>query len=158
MVIEVGGNQDLPSSSEAEQIFLPLHANIYRAFDYTAESDIYDALAQSVDGPLLDTLYNQVYRGLIMQEEGGAVSRVMAVRPVELAVESIGILPDDGRPGFDVLARWQVDGKVTHWGHSHERTNEYQARYTVLQTDQGWRIGGSQVQEQLRVSATPEGG
>jgi len=28
----------------------------------------------------------------------------------------------------------------------------------VLQTDQGWRIGGSQVQEQLRVSATPEGG
>jgi len=158
MVIEVGGNQDLPSSSEAEQIFLPLPANIYRAFDYTAESDIYDALAQSVDGPLLDTLYNQVYRGLIMQEEGGAVSRVMAVRPVELAVESIGILPDDGRPGFDVLARWQVDGKVTHWGHSHERTNEYQARYTVLQTDQGWRIGGSQVQEQLRVSATPEGG
>jgi hypothetical protein len=157
-VVEMGVVNDLPSAAEAEEIFLPLHANIYRAFDYTAESDIYDALAQSVDGPLLDTLYNQVYRGLIMQEEGGAVSRVMAVRPVEMAVESIGIVPDDGRPGFDVLARWQVDGKVTHWGHSHERTNEYQARYTVLQTEQGWRIGGSQVQEQSRVSATPEGG
>lgn len=157
-VVEIGGGVDLPDAASAEQIFLPLHANIYRAFDYTAESDIYDALAQSVDGPLLDTLYNQVYRGLIMQEEGGAVSRVTAVRPVDIQVESIGIVPDDGRPGFDVLARWQVDGKVTHWGHSHERTNEYLARYTVLQTEQGWRIGGSQVQEQMRVSATPEGG
>ncbi|NQU48558.1 MAG: hypothetical protein HQ519_07915, partial [Planctomycetes bacterium] len=45
-----------------------------------------------------------------------------------------------------------------HWGHGHERTNEYLARYTVVQTDAGWRIGGSQIQEQLRVSATPEGG
>ncbi len=157
-VMEIGTATKLPDAAAAEQIFLPLHANIYRAFDYTVESDIYDALAQSVDGPLLDTLYNQVYRGLIMQEEGGAVSRVTAVRPMDIAVESIGILPDDGRAGFDVLARWQVDGKVSHWGHSHERTNEYQARYTVLQTEQGWRIGGSQVQEQKRVSATPEGG
>ena len=157
-IIEIGDGQALPDASAAEGIFLPLHANIYRAFDYTAESDIYDALAQSVDGPLLDSLYNQVYHGLIMQDQGGAVSRVTAVRPLQVDVETIGILPDDGRPGFDVLARWQVDGKVTHWGHGHERTNEYLARYTVVRTATGWRIGGSQIQEQLRVSATPEGG
>jgi hypothetical protein len=156
--IEVGGQTVLPSAEQAEQIFEPLHANIYRAFDYTSESDIYDALAQSVDGPLLDSLYNQIYRGLIMQDQGGAVSRVQAVRPLEIVVDSIGLIPDDGRYGFDVTARWQVDGRVTHWGHGHERTNEYLARYTVLQTEQGWRIGGSQVQEQSRVSATPEDG
>ena len=134
-----------------------MHANVYRAFDYTAESDIYDALARSVDGSMLDELYEQVYRGLIQQEQGGAVSRVQEVRPLDLEVVAIGELPDDGRLGFLVDARWQVDGRVTHWGHSHDRTNEYRARYAVVQTDAGWRIGGSQILESLTVSATPEG-
>jgi hypothetical protein len=154
----LGSSAQLLSPAQAEAVFLPLHSNIYRAFDYTAESDIYDALAQSVDGPLLDNLYNQVYRGLIMQDQGGAVSRVSAVRPIQTDIESVGVIPEDGRNGFDVRIRWQVDGRVTHWGHSHERTNEYLARYTVVQTDDGWRIGGSQMLEQQRVSATPEGG
>lgn len=146
---------DLPSVTEAEEIFVPLHANVYRAFDYTAESDIYDALALSVDGDLLEELYGQVYRGLIQQEQGGAVSRVQEVRPLQVVVGEIGAI--DGQPGFAVDARWQVDGRVTHWGHSHDRTNEYAARYTVVQTQAGWRIGGSQILESRTVSATPEG-
>lgn len=154
--IESGGAA-LPDQAEAEQIFLPLHANVYRAFDYTAESDIYDALAQSVDGSLLDELYEQVYRGLIQQEQGGAVSRVQEVRPMEVAVGAIGRIPEDGRLGFTVDARWQIDGRVTHWGHSHDRTNEYRARYAVVQTPEGWRIGGSQILESQTISATPEG-
>lgn len=153
---QVGG-PDLPSSAEAEAIFVPLHANVYRAFDYTAESDIYDALARSVDGELLDELYEQVYRGLIQQEQGGAVSRVQEVRPMQVEVGSIGEIPEDGRLGFTVRARWQIDGRVTHWGHSHDRTNEYAANYAVVQTEEGWRIGGSQILESQTISATPEG-
>ncbi|MCH2101821.1 MAG: hypothetical protein MK209_07850 [Planctomycetes bacterium] len=147
----------LPDASEAEEIFLPLHANMYRAFDYTAESDIYDALERSVDGDLLDELYEQVYRGLIQQEQGGAVSRVQEVRPLEVEVKAVGRIPDDGRLGFTVETRWQIDGRVTHWGHSHDRTNEYHARYAVVQTSEGWRIGGSQILASQTVSATPEG-
>ncbi|KAA3605481.1 MAG: hypothetical protein DWQ01_19375 [Planctomycetota bacterium] len=148
---------ELPTDQEAEAIFRPLHANLYRAFDYTAESDVYDALAASVDGPLLENLYEQIYRGLIQQEQGGAVSRVQAVRHIQVEVGSIGQLPEDGRPGFEVQCRWQVDGRVTHWGHSHDRTNEYLARYQVVQAEAGWRIGGSQMLESTTVSATPEG-
>ncbi len=153
-----GQDGALPTAEEARSIFEPLHANIYRAFDYTAPSDIYDALAQSVDGPLLENLYNQVYRGLIMQDQGGAVSRVTEVRPLQIEVESVGVVPSDGRVGFDVNARWQVDGRVTHFGHSHERTNEYHARYNVVLATEGWRIGGTQMLAQQRVSATPGGG
>ena len=153
----VVGGAALPDAIEAEEIFLPLHANVYRAFDYTAESDIYDALARSVDGDLLDELYEQVYRGLIQQEQGGAVSRVQEVRPLDVAVGAIGRIPVDGRLGFTVNARWQIDGRVTHWGHSHDRTNEYHARYAVVQTEDGWRIGGSQILSSQTVSATPEG-
>ena len=149
------GDDGLPSESQARALFEPLHANIYRAFDFTTESDIYDALARSVDGQLLASLYDQVYRGLIMAEHGGAVSRVSAVRLGQTDVRSIGNLPPDGRPGFSIEAQWQVDGLVHHWGHSHSRVNEYRALYTVASSDDGWRIVGSQILEQRRVSGSP---
>ncbi|MCW5559537.1 MAG: hypothetical protein KIT22_17110, partial [Verrucomicrobiae bacterium] len=72
----------LPTADEALAIFQPLHANIYRAFDYTTESEIYDALARSVDGPLLGKTYDDIYRSLILQEEGGALCRVKSVELV----------------------------------------------------------------------------
>ena len=157
LVVELpfAGAAALPDEAEAAAIFAPLHANIYRAFDYAAEGEIYDALARSVDGALLDTLYDQVYRGLVMAEHGGAVSRVQAVRPMEAEVESIGLLPPDDRPGFVVRARWQVDGIVRHWGHSHWRTNEHEARYTVAAGPDGWRIVASTVLDQKRVAGSP---
>ncbi|MCB9845193.1 MAG: hypothetical protein H6811_04305 [Phycisphaeraceae bacterium] len=143
----------LPSEIEAIAIFSPLHANIYRAFDYDNESAIYDALARSVDGDLLDELYNQIFQSLIMQEEGGAVSRVQEVRLVDASLESARADPAAGSVSFDVDARWQVDGVVYHYGHSHWRTNEYRARYTVEQSKSGWRIGATTVLEQFRVAA-----
>lgn len=145
----------LPDREQALAIFRPLHENIYRAFDYVRESDVYDALARSVHGDLLDELYDEIYRSLVLQEEGGAVSEVQAVRHMETAVEDVGPRDPDGRPGFDVVCRWQVDGAVFHWGHSHWRTNEYRARYGVRATGGGWRIVDSQVLEQLRVDAAP---
>ena len=54
--------------------------NIYRGFDYRSESDIYDALAQSVAGDLLTDLYLKIKQGLVVQEQGGAVARVQEVK------------------------------------------------------------------------------
>lgn len=144
----------LPEREAAEAIFIPLHSNIYRAFDYVSESDIYDALERSVSGDLLDVLYRSIYESLVMEEEQGALSRVIAVRPVELVVESIEVLEpgEDGpRIGFTALYRWQVEGRVTHWGHMHERVNEYLARFEVAGDREGWRIGGVQLLEQERI-------
>ncbi|MDG1049361.1 MAG: hypothetical protein P8R46_04065 [Planctomycetota bacterium] len=150
-----GRGVDLPSDAEAVSVFEPLHENIYRAFDYTDESDVYDALAESVDGPLLERLYDEVYRSLVLQEAGGAVSRVSSVRHLDLAVEEIGVVGERALPGFVVDATWQVDGAVYHWGHAHTRTNEYRARYTVHAAEQGWRIAASEVLAQRRVDAAP---
>jgi len=150
-----GRGVDLPSDAEAVSVFEPLHENIYRAFDYTDESDVYDALAESVDGPLLERLYDEVYRSLVLQEAGGAVSRVASVRHLDLAVEEIGVVGERALPGFVVDATWQVDGAVYHWGHAHTRTNEYRARYTVHAAEQGWRIAASEVLAQRRVDAAP---
>jgi hypothetical protein len=143
------------TEAEAMNIFTPLHANIYRAFDYTREGDIYDALARSVDGPMLDSVYNDVYRGLVMQEEGGAVARVRKVSVLETAL--LDARQDSHGPsdGFRVRARWRVEGVVYHWGHSHTRENEYSAEYAVGARSEGWRIVDAVPLEQRRIQ-TPE--
>ena len=51
------------SPNEAQAIFASLHKNTYRAFDYRDESEIYDALAKSVDGRLWRDLYLKMSRG-----------------------------------------------------------------------------------------------
>ena len=144
-----------PTEAEAVSIFTPLHANVYRAFDYTQESDIYDALARSVDGPMLDAVYNDVYRGLVMQEEGGAVARVRKVSLMETSL--LSPKPDAAVPadGFRIRARWRVEGVVYHWGHSHTRENEYAAEYRVASRAGGWRIVDAVPLEQRRIQ-TPE--
>ena len=142
------------SEADALAVFRPLHANIYRAFDETDRSAIYDALAQSVDGDLLDGLFNQIYTSLVLYEAGGAVSKVQEVTPIETTVISIGRLGEDGSPGFTVDARWRVKGMVYHWGHSHTRVNEYRARYMVVHRPQGWRIASNTIIEQFRVDSS----
>ncbi len=147
----------LPTEAEALAIFRPLHENIYAAFDAERQEQIYEALERSADGQQLDALYGQVYRSLVMEEEGGAIARVVGIEHTELEVETIGMLPaEPDRPeglGFTLRARWNVDGRVTHFGHSHDRRTEYLARYTVRQSDIGWRIAGDEILEQRIVSA-----
>ena len=145
--------RELPSA-DAAATFEALQANLYRAFDYEQESAIYDALARSVSGGLLEETYLGVRRALVMEEEGGAMSRVVAVRPVRTGLVSQGeIALDDGRRvrAFTVDATWQVDGRVTHWGHSHDRTNEYDGRFTVAAEEGGWRIHDAEITRQERV-------
>ncbi len=150
------GKIEAPGPDEAVEIFRTLHSNIYRAFDYKSESDIYDVLAQSVDGPLLDQVYNEVYQGLIMRDQGGAVARIQSVEILDARMESSGVLPESGAAAFEIHCLWQVRGAVSHWGHVHGRINEYAAVYTVSRRGGNWKITGVEVLEQQRV--VPEAG
>ncbi|MBC02757.1 MAG: hypothetical protein CMJ34_05560 [Phycisphaerae bacterium] len=153
-MMTMGGGLQPPDRAEAEEIFKPLHANVYRAFDFIEEEDIYDALSRSVDGAFLDDLYRTIFRSLVMQEEGGAVARISDVRPIEIEVGESGVV-DGGEsgamPAFNVRCRWQVEGVVSHWGHAHTRVNEYLADWSVALTDGGWRLTGSEILEQDRI-------
>lgn len=117
-------------------VFRPLHANIYRAFDYASDNEIYDVLAQSIDGPLLDQVFGDTYRSLVLQEEGGALCRVKTLNILEASVLA------ERQPDHVVRCRWKVEGVVYHWGHSHARTNEYTAEYDIGLRPAGWRIVG----------------
>ncbi|PIE23474.1 MAG: hypothetical protein CSA62_07605 [Planctomycetota bacterium] len=146
--VPFAGQGQLPDAGAAKNIFEPLHANIYRAFDYSKESDIYDALARSTLGPYLEELYTQVYESLVMRDEGGAMSRVQSVKP--LSFEFVGAERENGRPTFSARAKWRVKGAVFHWGHDHVRVHEYSARYRIVGTEQGWRISEHRVLSQER--------
>lgn len=145
-----GGSLDLPSDQNVAAIFEPLHANLYEAFDHGSEGEIYDALERSVSGPLLKTLYTQVYNSLVQAEQGGMLGIITGVEPLAFEVQSIS-LKEDGRARIEVEHRWRVEGTVYHWGHSHTRVHEYEAVYTLAGLEQGWRIVGQQMREQRRV-------
>jgi len=139
------------SQQQARAIFATLHKNIYRAFDYRTESDIYDALAKSVDGKLLRDLYLKIRKGLKMQEQGGAISRVREVKILNGSKMPPAETGADGGRGFVFRCDWTVNGTVEHWGHIHSRTNQYDALFTVQARKDGWKITDLDVLGEKRV-------
>lgn len=123
----------------ADGVFRRLHENLFRAFDYYHEPDVYDALAQSVDGPLLRELYLQIRDSLRVREQGGAVARIDEVSIATGEMEPPG--PDSaGTPGFGYRCTWNLLGTIEHWGHIHQRNNQYDARFEVALREGQWKI------------------
>jgi hypothetical protein len=128
-----------------------LVGNMYRAFDYQSESDVYDALAHSIDGDLLRKTYLRVHQSLAMQDQGGAISLVDKV--VVQNGEKLPLPADSGEegPGFAYRCSWTVEGTVEHWGHVHSRTNLYTALLTIRRRDGDWKITGLEILDEQRV-------
>jgi len=141
----------LPGQANSTALFGIHLRNIYRAFDYTDEDDIYDTLAQSVDGPMLDEIYDQVYQSLLHREEGGAVSMVQRVEILESKLEQYEPMAEASSARLSIQCRWRVHGAVEHWGHSHKRLNEYHAKYVLRPRDGCWKITDVEVKEQKRI-------
>ncbi|MEO1279888.1 MAG: hypothetical protein AAFV77_13095, partial [Planctomycetota bacterium] len=80
----------------------------------------------------------------------GMLGIITGVDPMDLSVQSIAV-GEDGRARIDVLHRWQVEGTVYHWGHSHTRVHEYEAVYTLAGLNEGWRIVDQQMRQQRRL-------
>lgn len=146
------GTPDVPDD-QAVGLFAILHSNIYRAFDFTAENDIYDTLAISVTGDLLDSLYRQIRLGLVQAENGGGVGRVTAL---DLrSAEIVSVARTSEGVAFEVLAEWDVEGTVYHFGHSHAKQTPYAGVFRVAQTGDGWRIDQAVPRERAGLFASP---
>jgi hypothetical protein len=137
----------------AEDIFGRLHANMFRAFDYRDEGDVYDALAKSVDRDLLRELYLQINQGLKIKEQGGAVAVIEEVRLLDGETSPIRSAFTPKSPvSFGYSCSWSLRGTIEHWGHIHERENKYQAKFVVEYIDEagaeiGWKITDMSDQE-----------
>ena len=139
------------TSSEAVKTFKTLQANLYSAFDFETEDEVYDVLAQSVDGALLDDIYEEVYRSLIVVDKSSAVCKVHKVDVLESDATPIDPGSDGRSEKFDIACHWRVHGVVEHHAHIHRRVNEYRAKYRLSRGDEGWKITGVSVAQQDRL-------
>ena len=133
------------SEARAREIVAGLLHNVYRAFDFRNESEIYDVLAKSADGALLQQVYLETRSGLELQSQGGARAKVKEIELVELETG-----PGDGA-GFRAEAVWNVRGSVGHWGHIHERRNRYRAELRVAPVEGAWKLVGLELLEEERL-------
>ncbi|MFV1967758.1 MAG: hypothetical protein ACC628_20195, partial [Pirellulaceae bacterium] len=139
------------AETEAIPIFESLHANIYRAFKFREETAIYDALALCIHGDLLRDVYLQIRRGLEMQEQGGAVSRIREVEMLDGQYKPLPGTGNENEYGFTYRCRWNVSGTVEHWGHIHQRTNQYEASFRVETVDNAWKVTKMELLDEQRL-------
>ena len=132
---------------EAVKILHTLLRNVYRSFDFRREEDVYDRLAKSVSGGLLEEIYLQNRRSFEVQRAGGARAKVKEVEILDVAVEGH---PD--RPlAYVFNAEWTAMGEVGHWGHIHMRQNRYRADITAEPLDGAWKITDLELIEEERI-------
>jgi hypothetical protein len=121
--------------------------NVYRAFDFREENDVYDKLALVVSGDLLADIYLQSRQSLAVQQAGGAQAKVQ-----ELEIrEAEATRRDESGLGYNVRTKWTALGTVGHWGHTHIRQNLYDAILTIQSIDGVWKITGMEVLEETRI-------
>jgi hypothetical protein len=133
------------SSEQADATVLALLENVYRSFDYRDENVIYDSLERSVTGELLTDTYLETRRSLELENQGGARAKVKDVEMVESTHS-----PLTGGIGFESLCTWNVSGSVGHWGHVHQRVNQYQARLAVEAVEGRWKITALELLQEER--------
>lgn len=132
---------------QARELLQVLLKNVYRAFDFRDEEDVYDKLAVSVSGDLLADIYLQNRRAFSIQQAGGAQARIRSVEIQEAKAEKLG-----GRPlTYAIKGSWTAQGSVGHWGHVHTRRNRYEAVVTVEAVSGVWKITDLEVLEEQRV-------
>jgi hypothetical protein len=136
--------------AQAEELLQVLLKNVYRAFDFREEEDVYDKRAVSVSGGLLAELYLQNRRSFSIQQAGGAQARIKSVKIQGAVAERL----NDRPLASAIRGNWTAQGTVGHWGHVHTRRNRYDAVVTVEAIDGTWKITDMEVLEEQRVDPT----
>jgi len=137
--------------AQAVPVLEALLKNIYRAFDFREEGVVYDKLALSVRGNLLEQIYLQHRESFAIQKAGGAQAKIK-----EVAVESVQVQPrETGAQEMRADVTWTAMGSVGHWGHVHMRQNRYQARLTLNPADGHWTVTGLTLLDEQRIDGAP---
>jgi hypothetical protein len=131
--------------ARSREVVTALLHNIYRAFDHRDEERVYDVLERSAAGDLLEQIYLDTRRGLVLASQGGA-----RVKVKEIELEAISAKRADAG-AFRADATWTVRGSVGHWGHVHQRRNRVRAGLTVAPVDGDWKLIDLELIEEERL-------
>ena len=132
-----------PTDQETKQLTEAILSNIYRAFDFREDEDVYAALESVVDGPVLRDIYLRVKRSLIMAEQGGTLAHAN-----DVVVNEITKI---GKKSFEFEVKWNVVSVSEHWGHIHKQTTEFRAKLSLIQKSGFWKLIAFQLLDEKKI-------
>jgi hypothetical protein len=138
----------------ASALLQALLKNVYRAFDFRNEEDVYDKLALSVSGDLLTDIYLQHRKSMAVQQAGGAQAKIKEVAVEKASAERIA----GDALSYALHGQWTALGTVGHWGHLHQRKNRYEAVITVRAEEGHWKIVSLDLRDEQRIDKAASGG
>lgn len=141
---------ELPDDSEAAAICHQLLPQAYSAFRYRTEHDIYDALAVSTGDELLQEIYLDLLNSLKIQEQGGAVCRISEI---DITEGSRSPQTDLQTPSFEYHCTWTVAGDVEHWGHIHQRKNQFSGVLTAEYMQESWKLTSLRIEAEQQLGS-----
>ncbi len=149
---QIGYNSTIPfikkntyTTPEAKELITQLLKNTYRAFDFREEGDIYDKLSMCNDAELLQKIYLQTRKSMVIENQGGIEAKVNEVLVTKVEEET-----SDGE-GLSYRCNWIVKGVVGHWGHKHKRVNQYDAIIKIKPVDGVWKMFDLDIIEEVRL-------
>ncbi|MBT8058589.1 MAG: hypothetical protein KJO33_03275 [Gammaproteobacteria bacterium] len=145
MYLTMESRQARMDDERLQQLVGDLLHNVYRAFDFRGEEEIYDVLARSAAGGLLTDVYLEARRGLELASQGGA-----RVKVKDIEVQESTLVGSSGDT-LTVESRWNVAGSVGHWGHVHQRKNGYHAVLEISPVEGAWKLTGLEVLQEERL-------
>ncbi len=136
-----------PRDEDARRVAEAVLSDTYHAFNLIDEGELYDRLAASVTGDLVDDLYLDSRRRRLTA--GTRQGAEVTVRDVE--VLAIGEPVETGAGAIAYDCRWVVTSRVRHLQHIHHRRNIYTGVLTLTVDGGRWKIARVDLTSEDRV-------
>jgi hypothetical protein len=137
-----------PRGDGARLIMSKVLSDTYQAFNISDEDELYDTLAESVTGNLVDDLYLDNRRRLTAGTRQGTKVTIRSVIILDIGEPTEVVSPEEG---YSYQCRWAVVARVQHLQHVHHRQQIYNGVLT-LQADEGrWKVAGVDLHSEDRV-------
>ncbi len=133
-------------TGDGREVVEDMLRQIYQAVNLRSEGEVFDKLSKVADEELLRELYLEIRESLTIESQGGSAGKagevnVATCEPIESDVANLD------KPKFSYLCQWTVPGRLEHWGHIHERVNNYTARIELSPRNHecGWKWEVSEI-------------
>ena len=137
-----------PRGDGARLIMSKVLSDTYQAFNIDDENELYDTLAESVTGNLVDDLYLDNRRRLTAGTRQGTKVTIRGVSVLKIGEPVEGVT---GGEGFSYDCRWAVVARVQHLQHVHHRQQIYSGVLTLRAEDGRWKVAGVELHSEDRV-------
>ena len=139
------------AEEEYQEVLTALLTQTYTAVSTSDEEQAYDALVFTTDENLTQEIYLSLVEGIRPQNDTGAIARINHV-----TVEQASPITNSELSSGTLAARvrWVVSGTVEHWGHLHERTNQFAADVEIEWTKDGWKMTALEIVDEAQVSSS----